>query len=84
MNKEYFNLGTREEQKQKLKEMNTLAKNFLSLKECKECSDRGYTAWDTELNQYIPCTGCVLKAAEEVRKQKIEEINKVQNPENAN
>lgn len=84
MNKEYFKLGSKEEQKEKMAEMARLARNTLGIAYCENCMNSGQQGWDLTLNQFIPCSKCVIKAAEVIRNQKIEEINKVQNPEGVN
>ena len=63
-----MDLGTREEQQAKMKEMAELAE-IITGKECNKCFGRGYEGWSEEFKQYIPCI-CVVKAGNQARMAK--------------
>ena len=65
MNKEYMELGDRDEQKEKMKEMSIIARRILGMRTCKTCNDTGYESWDSINNQFLPCPNCVMKAAQQ-------------------
>ena len=70
-----INLGTREQQAEKMKEMHDLSSNIVygAIIECKKCFGRGYSHWNDKLGQYIPCS-CVVKAANKVKLDKLREL----------
>ena len=78
-------LGTREEQKAKMKEMHEIAMRILGKDECDDCFNRGYANWDMDIGQYVPCPSCILKAAQKARTEKKKElVTENQAPESLN
>uniref|UniRef100_A0A6H1ZQR3 Uncharacterized protein n=1 Tax=viral metagenome TaxID=1070528 RepID=A0A6H1ZQR3_9ZZZZ len=67
-------IGTQEEQSLVMKEMHDLASNIKYGKviNCQDCFGRGYSGWDTKLQQYIPCN-CIMTVANKIRLNKFKE-----------
>ena len=64
----FIPLGSREEQKAKMKEMATIAER-INGSVCTKCNGTGTDGWNIEMGQYIPCQ-CVYKAAEQAVAEK--------------
>lgn len=63
-----INLGNREDQKIKFKEMIEIAERVNGVI-CTKCYRRGYESWNAEMGQFIPCI-CVVKAARKIELEK--------------
>lgn len=61
-------LGSREEQKAKMKEMADIAQRINGYV-CTKCHGTGTDGWNAEMGQYFPCQ-CVYKAAEQAVAEK--------------
>lgn len=61
-------LGTRDEQREKMREMSMLAEKENGCA-CKKCNGTGYRGWHLELQQYLPCN-CINKAAQAIIRRK--------------
>ena len=72
-------LGTKEEQKHKMKMMGVLAESTNG-RPCKKCFSRGYEGWDEKLGQYVACD-CIIKASIKIKMEKFKNGQTKRTPE---